>query len=201
MTIPYDDEPELVERARRGDQEAFTQLMERSAAASKRLAASILRDSVAAEDAVQDALSRAWQHVPDCNGDSRFSTWLTRIVVNQCLMVLRGRRRRPTVTLEPAPDSSARLEPVDCGRSPERALGDDQMAEVVRREVGRLPRLLREPLQMRDIEERPIEEIARTLDLSIPAVKSRLLRARAEIRRRLLPHMPASISAPTPRPA
>ena len=197
-----DDEQQLVDRARQGDHEAFSLLMQRSALASKRLATSILRDSSAAEDAVQEALARAWEHVPNFHGDSKFSTWLTRIVVNQCLMAIRRTRRRPTVPLESQSDDRSMAIPVvDLGPDPEEMLASRQMRDVVRREVSRLPRLLREPLEMRDLEERPLEEIAKRLELTVPAVKSRLLRARAEMRQRLLRHLTPAMTAPIPDPS
>ncbi len=183
----------LVERARQGDSEAFTELMRRSASTSKRLAVSILRNPDAADDALQEAFSRAWQHVPGFHGYAKFSTWLMRIVVNQCLMVLRRNKRHQPVALdEGSPEEDrASVQLRDPGLGPERLLARQEMISAVRREVGRLPKLLREPLEMRDLEERPIEEIAGKLQLSIPAVKSRLLRARAELRQRLERHMPS----------
>ncbi len=194
------DEELLVAKARSGDPEAFQELMRRSASASKRLAVSILRNTDDADDALQEAFSKAWEHVPRFQGDSKFSTWLTRIVVNQCLMHLRRVKRNPAVPIEehPSEDDRTSIRLQDKSAGPEADLGRQEMISMVRREVGRLPKLLREPLEMRDIQERPIEEIAARLSLSVPAVKSRLLRARAELRQRLSRYMTVNPAASVP---
>ncbi len=180
----------LVARARQGNNEAFTELVRRNANASKKLAASVLRDVDAAEDAVQDAWSKAWQHVANFHGDSKFSTWFTRIVLNQCLMRLRSQRRRPVMQLEePTPDSDRPgIIVADEGPGPEDQFSSNEIRFVVRKEIALMPPLLRDPLVMRDLEELPIETVAQRLDISVPAVKSRLLRARSELRKRLEKH-------------
>lgn len=194
------DEEMLVAKARSGDPAAFEELMRRSASASKRLAVSILRNTDDAEDALQEAFSKAWEHVPRFQGDSKFSTWLTRIVVNQCLMHLRRVKRNPSVPFDehPAEDDRTSVRLQDNAPGPELDLGREEMIAAVRREVGRLPKLLREPLEMRDIQEQPIDEIAARLSLTVPAVKSRLLRARAELRARLSRYMTGNPAASVP---
>jgi RNA polymerase sigma-70 factor (ECF subfamily) len=194
------EEDELVSRARAGDQRAFEELMRRSGTASKRLAVSIMRNVDDAEDALQDAYSKAWQHLPRFLGESKFSTWLNRIIVNQCLMRLRRADRRNTV---PIAERSGEDEPNsvilrDGSPAPDAVLGRSELIEAVRREVRRMPRLLRESLELRDLHERPIEEVAASLSLSVPAVKSRLLRARAELRQRLLRSMTANPASSLP---
>lgn len=200
MMEPAHDEDLLVARARLGDTDAFQELMRRSASASKRLAVSILRNTDDAEDAVQEAFSKAWEHVPRFQGDSRFSTWLTRIVVNQCLMQLRRVKRNPSVPFEehPVEDDRTSVSVPDSAAGPESDLARDEMIAAVRREVSRLPKLLREPLELRDLQERPIEEVAERLSLSVPAVKSRLLRARAELRARLNRYLTVNRAASVP---
>ncbi|MCC6540026.1 MAG: sigma-70 family RNA polymerase sigma factor, partial [Bryobacterales bacterium] len=144
---------DLVARARQGCNEAFSELVRRNANASKKLAASGLRDVDAAEDAVQDAWSKAWQHVANFHGESKFSTWFTRIVLNQCLMRLRSQRRRPVMQLEePSPESERPgMIVADEGPGPEELLSSNEIRSVVRREVARMPPLLRDPLVMRDL--------------------------------------------------
>lgn len=185
-----EDEAQLVALARSGDEAAFTELMRRTESASKRLAMSILRDPDAAEDAIQDAVTQAWEHVPGFLGESRFSTWLSRIVFNQCLMYLRRGKRRSFVAIEDSGNEENRpvLHLQHPSLDPEQQLGREEMIQLMREEVKRLPKLLREPLVMRDLEQRPLEEVAETLDISLAATKSRLLRARAELRERLRRH-------------
>lgn len=190
QTNAHEDESALVSLARSGDEAAFTELMKRSESASKRLAMSILRDPEAAEDAIQDAVTQAWEHVPGFLGESRFSTWLSRIVFNQCLMYLRRSKRRSFVAIEDsgADENRPVLHLQHPSLDPERELGRSEMIAVVQEEVRRLPKLLREPLVLRDLEQRSLEDVAASLDISVAATKSRLLRARSELRERLQRH-------------
>lgn len=192
MALPDD---QLVDRARTGCKDAFTELMRRNSNATQKLAASVLRDVSEAEDAMQDAWSKAWQHIANFHGDSKFSTWFTRIVLNQCLMRLRSSRRRPVVQLEDtaSPDSGRpAMQFSDAGPGPEDLFARDEIKALVRKEVAMMPPLLRDPLVMRDLEQLSIEIVAARLDISVPAVKSRLLRARAELRKRLEPRLAPS---------
>lgn len=184
-------EEELVARARTGCPDAFTELMRRNSNATKKLAASVLRDVTEAEDAMQDAWSKAWQHVAKFNGESKFSTWFTRIVLNQCLMRLRSARRRPVVQLEEGSPDNDRpaMQVVDLGPNPENLFADVEVRDLVRQEISKMPPLLRDPLVLRDLDQLPIDKVAALLRVSIPAVKSRLLRARTELRLRLEPHL------------
>jgi RNA polymerase sigma-70 factor, ECF subfamily len=186
---------DLVQRARLGSDEAFGELMRRNTNASKKLAASVLRDVTEAEDAMQDAWSKAWQHVANFHGESKFSTWFTRIVLNQCLMRIRSRRRRPTVQLEFAPAESERpaVQVADRQPDPETQLSREEIRALIRKEVAMLPPLLRDPIMLRDFEELPIEAVASRLEVSVPAAKSRLLRARMELRKRLVHRLGPSI--------
>jgi RNA polymerase sigma-70 factor (ECF subfamily) len=190
-------EEALVELARAGDGDAFAELIRRNANASRKLAASVLRDREDAEDALQDAWSKAWLHVDRFQGDSKFSTWFTRIVLNQCLMRLRSLKRKPLVSLDEAEADPDRASIVVAEKSPnpEQSASSEQIASLVRQEVQRMPPLLRDPLIMRDLQAQPIEDVARNLDISIPAVKSRLLRARTELRKRLERHFPGGFTS------
>ena len=190
---------ELIPKAQDGDSEAFSQLIERHYPASLKLAASILRDRADAEDEVQNACTKAFQHIGSFQGNSMFSTWFSRIVVNQCLMRLRRRKRTPAVSIEDMGFGDRPMEFADRGISPERELGRREVAAVVAREISRIPPLLREPLMLREVEERSLAEVAERMGLSQAAVKSRLLRARKELRIRLEKHLgrmgPATLEA------
>jgi RNA polymerase sigma-70 factor (ECF subfamily) len=188
MRLLTDDD--LVARARTGCSDAFAELMRRNTGATSKLAASVLRDVSEAEDAMQDAWSKAWQHVANFHGESKFSTWFTRIVLNQCLMRIRSRRRRPVVQLdEPTPDMErSAMEVVDEQPNPEETFAREQIRDLVRKEVALMPAQLRDPIILRDFNQLPIEAVANRLKVSIPAAKSRILRARAELRKRLERH-------------
>jgi len=178
---------ELVVLAQQRDEPAFEELMRRNSSASFRLALSMLRDRQEAEDEVQNSFLSAWQHLGQFQRGSKFSTWLTRILLNQCLMRLRKVRRATFVFLdEPVRDDGpARLELPDKRVTPEAKLQNEELAEVMQREIRRLPPLLRSVLVMRDVNERSTVEVAEALGISTAAVKSRLSRARSELRRRI----------------
>ena len=185
------EDAELVELAKSGDKAAFGELLERSLPYSVKLAYSILHDREEAEDQVQTASFKAWRHVANFQEKAKFSTWFTRIVVNQCLMRLRKQKRQPVVPLDQRTFEDERTflrDPADVRSNPEEALGKEQLLAVLRVEIGRIPPMLRSALTMRDIEGKALPEVAQELGISIPAVKSRLLRARGELRERLKRH-------------
>ena len=178
---------ELLLRAQANDDAAFAELMRRTAPASLKLAVSILRDRHEAEDQVQNSYMNAWRHVGQFHHEAKFSTWISRIVVNQCLMRLRKLRYLNSVSMvEEGPDGELReMQVSDQRQTPEEALAGHELAYVLKKEIGRLPQLLRTVLLLRDVDELSTEEVAARLGLTQSAVKSRLLRARAELRKRL----------------
>jgi RNA polymerase sigma-70 factor, ECF subfamily len=180
----------LVILAQQGDNAAFTQLVERHYNACLKLATSILRDREDAEDEVQNACWKAYEHIGQFQRDAKFSTWLTRIVVNQCLMRLRQHRRQKMVYVEDAAageDSRVMEFPTE-SLSPEVELGQTQVAHVLRKEISCIPPLLRNVFLLRDVQELPMQDVADQLGISLAAAKSRLLRARVELRNRLRKH-------------
>jgi RNA polymerase sigma-70 factor (ECF subfamily) len=178
---------ELVIRAQHQDDAAFTELMRRTSPTSMRLAMSILRDRQEAEDELQNSYLKAWRHVDQFQRESRFSTWISRIVMNQCLMKLRKLRGANFVYLDDAsaPDKIRRPEVVDRSATPENAFGGKELSEVLRREIRKLPPILRDVLVLRDVNELSTDEAATRLHITGAAVKSRLSRARMELRSRL----------------
>lgn len=183
-------ERQLVARAQEGDRAAFTELVAPHLLMCQRTAYSILRNREDAEDEVQNACSRAYQRLGQYNGEAKFSSWLTRIVVNQCLMRLRQQKRARLVYLEEC-TPAAEGTPVELparGVSPEQDLARAEIRALVAREIGRIPPLLREVLLLREVQELPMAAVAAKLGISIAAAKSRLLRARTELRDRLRKH-------------
>jgi RNA polymerase sigma-70 factor (ECF subfamily) len=184
-------DPELVILCQGSNEGAFTELMVRHRNSAMKIALSILRDKQEAEDEVQNAFWKAYEHISNFQGGSKFSTWLTRIVVNQCLMRLRQLRRARLLYLEEALGSSEdnlTLELRDIRQSPEQEIGREEVAKVLEDEIRRTPPLLRTVFLLRDVEQRPMPEVAEALGISVAAAKSRLLRARAELRLRLKKH-------------
>jgi RNA polymerase sigma-70 factor (ECF subfamily) len=179
----------LVERAQKGDKTAFADLIERHYATCEKLAVSILRDRHEAEDEVQNACWKAFEHIGQFQRDAKFSTWLTRIVVNQCLMRLRKvRRSRLTYLEETAGEDGRVLELASGSESPEATVAGKQLAEVLEQEIRRIPPLLRNVFILREVQELPMPQVASRLGISVAAAKSRLLRARQELRERLEKH-------------
>lgn len=168
---PPHDDSDVVARARDGDLGAFDQLVERHSAAAYRVALRMLGDPGDAQDAVQDAFVEVWRSLGSFRGDSAFTTWLYRIVVNRCLRVLR--RRRPS---EPLPEIVVSTAP-----GPERAaVARSQVAHL----LGALDRLTPEQravFVLRELEGLTYEQIGLALGVTVAAVKSRLHRARIEV--------------------
>ena len=188
--LPELCDDELLTLVQERDQAAFEELMRRNSSASFKLAISILRDRQEAEDAVQDSYWNAWRAVGQFQRESKFSTWISRIVTNQCLMRLRKARRASFLYLDDgdAEGGVGRLEIADAGPTPETEVGDKELSAVLRQEAGKLPPLLRDVLMLRDLSELPMPEVAERLGINIIAAKTRLARARAELRRRLEKH-------------
>jgi RNA polymerase sigma-70 factor (ECF subfamily) len=122
--------------------------------------------------------------------EADFSAWLARIVSNHCLMLLRVRRRARFLHLDAAPPGSSRrrLDLPSWRLDPEGEAGNRQLREVLDQEIRRIPSLLREAVLLSDVQELPIGEVASRLGISVSAAKSRLLRARVELRQRILRH-------------
>lgn len=182
---------ELVSRAQEGDNSAFSELVERHQATVKRLALSILHDQQDADDEVQNALWKAYEHLSGFNQDAKFSTWLSRIVVNQCLMRLRKTKRANLMYLEDITvgEDSLKLEVADQRSTPEEVLAQAEVGLVLQTEIGKLPPLMRDVLVLRDVSELPMPDVATRLGISMAAAKSRLLRARLEMRERMGKHL------------
>ena len=185
--VSTDNEAELVAAARTGDLAAFETLVNRYERKIFRLAMNITQSREDAEDVMQEAFLKSFEHLGDFQGNSRFYTWLVRIAVNQALMKLR--RRRPNElslddTIETDDDALPR-EVEDWGPSPEERYKQSEMSRILSTVIGELDPAFRIVFQLRDVEEMSTEETAELLGLSIPAVKSRLLRARLKLRQKL----------------
>ena len=162
---------DLVSRAQAGRLDAFEELVRRHRLGTYRVALRMLGDESDAEDATQDAFVQAWRNLAGFRADAAFSTWMYRIVTNRCLNMLRARRHT-----EPLP--ADREAPAS---RPDRIAEARWQLEDLKRAIGRLTPSQRAPFVLRELEGCTYEEIAEALDLSIPAVKSRLHRARLEL--------------------
>ena len=181
---------ELVRMSQSGREDAFAELMRRNASSAFKLALSISKERQEAEDEVQNAFWKAYQHIGQFQLDAKFSTWMTRIVVNQCLMRLRQTRRARFLFLDDTliGEERSTLELVDGGRGPESEVGGKELRGLLQKEIKRIPPLLRNVFVLRDVDELPMPVVAERLGISVAAAKSRLLRARLELRNRLEKH-------------
>jgi RNA polymerase sigma-70 factor (ECF subfamily) len=189
-TIVRDDEGALVTAAKAGDESAFEELVNRYERKIYRLALNITQNQAEAEDAMQDAFLKAFQHLADFQGGSRFYTWLVRIAVNESLMRLR-KRRPNVVSLDDSIETEENPVPMqipDWGPSPEQSYAKEEMSEILSKVIEQLEPLYRVVFILRDVEEVSTEETAQILGISIPAVKSRLLRARLKLRELMNPY-------------
>ena len=182
------DEAALVDLARQGDDTAFTALVSRYDRKIFRLAKNITQNDEDAEDVLQDAFLKAYTHLDRFNGDSKFYTWIVRIAVNEALMKLRKRRSDKTVSLDEEIDTGEEQitrEIAVWDGDPEQKYGQAELRQILDEAVQNLKPSFRSVFHLRDVEELSTEETAEALGLSIPAVKSRLLRARLQLRERL----------------
>lgn len=180
----------LVKLAQEGDDAAFAELVRRHQSACSKLAFSILRVKQDAEDEVQNAIWKAFRHIRQFQSDAKFSTWLTRIVVNQCLMQLRKAKRARLFYIDDfqVGEEPGTLELRDTHDGPEQKLGREEVAVALHNEIRRIPPLLRNVFLLREVQRLPMTDVAERLGISVAAAKSRLLRARAELRIRMARH-------------
>jgi RNA polymerase sigma-70 factor, ECF subfamily len=182
------DELALVQAAKQGDVGAFEQLVKRYDRNIFRIAQHITQNREDAEDVVQDAFLKAYENLDQFQGNSKFYTWLVRIAVNESLMKLRRRKTSKTVSMDEdveTEEGSMPREFADWSPNPEQQYGQSELSEILRKTIQGLPASFRTVFVLRDVEGLSTEETAEMLDLSIPAVKSRLLRARLQLRERL----------------
>lgn len=182
------DESALVEMARQGEDGAFSTLVSRYHRKVFRLAKNITQNDEDAEDVLQEAFLKAYTHLDRFHGDAKFYTWVVRIAVNEALMKLRKRRSGKTVSLDDEIDlgeEQVTREIAVWDGDPEQKYGQAELRQILDEAIQSLKPAFRTVFQLRDVEELSTEETAEALELSVPAVKSRLLRARLQLRERL----------------
>lgn len=184
----------LVELAKDGLIPAFDVLIRRHQEKAFSLARGMMRNDADAHDCVQDAFLNAWRKLDSFRGDAKFSSWLYRITHNACLMRMRSRRRRPEVSLEVQTGSGEeRMERqiADADRISDERLEIVELGNHIDRAVQQLPEKYREVFELADLQHRSMKEIATTLGLTAPNVKTRLHRARLRLRAELQPYLDA----------
>ena len=184
-----EDDLALIELVLAGDHRAFEPLVRKHERRVFRVVLAVLGSVEDAEDAMQDTFVKAFRHLDQFRRDSRFTTWLTRIAVNEALQ--KRQARGNSVSLQESPEVESKSLP---GRfepwtsNPEKLYGKQEIRQLVERAIQALPPIYRETLVLRDIEEMSAEEAAGVLGITVPALKSRLLRARLLLRESLSVH-------------
>ena len=171
---------DLLSSARLGEQSAFIELVARSTPMLLRVLTRIMRNSEDAEDALQETLMKAFTHLKSFDGRSSFSTWLTRVAINNAFMILRKRRKLPQVSIDAGleNDDVAGMQYADRTPNPEYLCLEKERRRLLKDAIRQLSPALRKCIQIRHARDGSVKEIAARTGVSISAAKSRLLRAR-----------------------
>jgi len=177
----------LVAAAKDGDHQAYAELCRRHSPQIFRTVFRITGNNADAEDTLQEALLKAYIQIRGFEGRSAFSSWLTRIAINSALMLLRKKRSQPVFSFESGSETDDfRLpEPVETSHNPEESCILNALEDECARAIRHLSPTLQVVVQIRYRDDASVAQIAKKLDISESAVKSRLLRARSKIRARL----------------
>ncbi len=173
----------LAARAKSGEMDAFVELSQRHANRVFQTTYRITKNRQDAEDALQEAFLNAFTHLKNFEGRSSFSTWLTRIAINSALMALRKKRTCHEIPIDGGPVGNFVI------REPQSPMGDPESHYVrgerhklLRKAIHRLPPIYREVIHLQETKEHSLREIAQSLGITVPAVKSRLSRAKNALR-------------------
>ncbi|HVB40564.1 MAG TPA: sigma-70 family RNA polymerase sigma factor [Terriglobales bacterium] len=189
-----DDDQELLQRVRAGDREAFYTLVSRYERPLYRSALAITRSPADAEDVVQETFLRAYEHLAQFRGEAKFQTWLTQIALNTARMRLRKNHGALWESLDQPRTTEEGVLPRDVREwreNPEQQLGREEIETLLHQALKGLPAGYREVVALRDIQLLSTQETAEILGLSVANVKTRLLRARLQLRERLAAHLGA----------
>jgi RNA polymerase sigma-70 factor (ECF subfamily) len=182
------DDLDLVHASKNGDIAAFEQLVKKYDRKLLRIAQSVTHNREDSQDAVQEAFLKAYQNLAEFREDSRFSTWLIRITLNQSLMKLRRRNTTKEVSLDGDLQADGDMLPrdvVDWTPNPEELYWASELRDILTKTLEELPPISRTVFVLRDIEGLSIDQTAVVLNLSHSAVKARLWRVRLQLRERL----------------
>jgi RNA polymerase sigma factor (sigma-70 family) len=182
-----DEERALIARIGARDRSAFELLMRRHNRRLYRLARATLRDAAEAEDALQEAYLSAYRSIGQFRGDSSLSTWLSRLVLNECLGRMRRQARRDNIVpmVPSSAESEHQIMNTASADTPDKALIRTEMRAMLERKLDELPQAFRAVFVLRCVEEMSVEETAQCLDIPEATVRSRHFRARSMLRESL----------------
>jgi RNA polymerase sigma-70 factor, ECF subfamily len=178
----------LVAAAKSGSSHAFEVLIERHARRIQRVARYVAGNREDAEDTVQQTFQKAFLHLRKFERRSSFSTWLTRVAINEGLLFQRKSRRLREVSVDSAnanEETSPPLEIADSGPDPEASYSHREWGRMLSTALKELPPRIRMAIQLRELDERSIKESAQMMRVSVPTAKSRVLRGRRQLRKTL----------------
>ena len=187
LTYNYASDEVLVSATQNGEKLAFVELWNRHSTKTLKTVLRITRNREDAEDALQESFLKAFVHLNSFDGRSKFSTWLTRIAINSALMILRRKRSFPETSMEITVQGETRqhLEIEDRSVDIEGHCARSERARHLQRAIQRLRPALRQVVDIQQSQDLSIKEIAATTGLSVAATKSRMMRARTALRRKL----------------
>lgn len=186
-SAPDDDLP-LLDRVLAGDAQAFEDLVQRHKRRVYRVTIAITGNQEDAEEAMQDTFLKSYRHLGEFKRESKFSTWLTRIAINEALQTRRRHRTTESLDEPVMTDEGVMPKQLEDWQDPERIYAKEEIRKIVEQAIQSLPATYREAFVLRDVEGLSTEEAAEALRLSIPALKSRILRARLMMREALAVH-------------
>ena len=190
LTLMKDEDADLVGRTRSGDLDAFDELVHRHQRRIYRTLVAIVRNTDEAEDGLQNVFLSAFQHIGNFQGNSKFLTWLTRIAINEGTARLRTRKEIESLGETSEGDVPFRPRDVtEWGANPEELCSRAELRRQVEQALLALPAKYRVAVMLRDLEQFTAEETAQVLEITVPALKSRLLRGRLMLREALAPSM------------
>jgi RNA polymerase sigma-70 factor (ECF subfamily) len=190
--VSDDPDFEIVARVRNGETDAFEELVRKHGRRVYRSLLGIVGSPQDAEDALQDAFFKAFQHLPHFEGRSKFSTWLVRIAINTGLQRVRSRKEFDRIDED---DEEFRPRNIQAWtETPEEFYSREELRRLVETEVMKLPVKYRVALILRDLEEVSTEEAAAALGLSIPGLKARVLRGRLMLRESMVPYFSKAVA-------
>ena len=186
QAAPDQDDLTLVDRVLSGDRRAFESLVRKHERRVFRVALAVLRNIEDAEEVMQDAFVKAFRHLDQFRREARFSTWLTRIAVNEAIEKRSTRKNYVPLGESEAAEGQVIPKRYEPWRSnPEELYGKQEIHRIVEDAIQSLPDIYREAFVLRDVEGLSAEEAAEALGITVPALKSRLLRARLTMRETL----------------
>ncbi|MFQ6066626.1 MAG: RNA polymerase sigma factor [bacterium] len=191
--MQYSDE-QLVERFRAGAEEGFRMLVEKYQDRVYHIVYGIVGKKDEADDLSQEVFLRVYRFLHRFKGKSKFYTWLYRLTINVCLTAKRKRKNEPSKVLSLANsskygDDPEPIELADESLSPLKVLQDREMAEMIKSAINSLSEILKSTFVLREFEELSYEELARVFQCSRGTIKSRLSRAREQLRRKIEPYL------------